>query len=93
MEKGEESVQVTYEKIAKYIPEVKRIVKEENDALVELIGALVGLTLALQNTRLITMTGLITGTAASFSIVASEYLSTKTEESDQELRKASILDF
>ena len=51
-----------------------------NDALVELTGALAGLTLALQNTRLIAMTGFITGIAASFSMAASEYLSTKSEE-------------
>ena len=39
-----------------------------NDALVELTGALAGLTLALQNTRLIAMTGCITGIAAAFSM-------------------------
>ncbi|MEW6566865.1 MAG: VIT1/CCC1 family protein [Chloroflexota bacterium] len=36
-----------------------------NDALVELTGALAGLTLALQNTKLIAITGLITGVAAA----------------------------
>ncbi len=51
-----------------------------NDALVELTGALAGLTLALQNSRLIAATGLITGIAASLSMSASEYLSTRTEE-------------
>lgn len=51
-----------------------------NDALVELTGALAGLTLALQNTRLIAIVGFITGVAASFSMAASEYLSTKEEE-------------
>jgi VIT1/CCC1 family predicted Fe2+/Mn2+ transporter len=50
-----------------------------NDALVELTGALAGLTLALQNTRLVAMTGLITGIAASLSMASSEYLSTKSE--------------
>lgn len=50
-----------------------------NDALVELTGTLAGLTFALQNTRLIALAGLITGVAASFSMGASEYLSTKTE--------------
>ena len=39
-----------------------------NDALVELTGALAGLTLALQNTRLIAVAGLITGIAAAFSM-------------------------
>ncbi len=46
-----------------------------NDALVELTGALAGLTLALQNTFLIAIVGLITGIAASFSMSASSYLS------------------
>ena len=36
-----------------------------NDALVELTGALAGLTLALQNVKLIALSGLITGIAAS----------------------------
>ncbi len=50
-----------------------------NDALVELIGILAGLTLALQEVKLIAITGLITGIAASLSMAASEYLSTKAE--------------
>lgn len=55
-----------------------------NDALVELTGALAGLSLALQNTRLIGMAGLITGIAASLSMASSEYLSKRTEaEEDQ----------
>ncbi len=61
-----------------------------SDALVELTGALAGFTLALQNTRLIAMVGLITGLAASFSMAASEYLSTKTEDTDQSPVKASV---
>jgi VIT1/CCC1 family predicted Fe2+/Mn2+ transporter len=58
---------------------VGSIVLGLNDALVELTGVLAGLTLALQNSRLIAMTGLITGIAASLSMSASEYLSTRTE--------------
>lgn len=50
-----------------------------NDALVELTGALAGLSLALQSTRLIGMAGLITGIAASLSMASSEYLSKKSE--------------
>jgi VIT1/CCC1 family predicted Fe2+/Mn2+ transporter len=50
-----------------------------NDALVELTGALAGLTLALQNTELIALSGSITGIAAALSMAASEYLSTKSE--------------
>jgi VIT1/CCC1 family predicted Fe2+/Mn2+ transporter len=61
-----------------------------NDALVELTGALAGFTLALQNTRLIAMVGFITGIAASFSMSASEYLSTKSEEGPQDPLRASL---
>jgi VIT1/CCC1 family predicted Fe2+/Mn2+ transporter len=50
-----------------------------NDALVELTGALAGLTLALRKTSLIAVVGLITGIAASLSMAASEYLSQKSE--------------
>ncbi len=53
-----------------------------SDALVELTGALAGLTLALQNNRLIALIGLVTGVAASMSMAASEYLSTKSEAAD-----------
>jgi len=61
-----------------------------NDALVELTGALAGLTLALQNTRLIAMTGLITGIAGSLSMAASEYLSAKSEEGAKNPFKSSV---
>ncbi len=50
-----------------------------NDALVELTGTLAGLSFALQNTKLVAVAGLITGIAASFSMAASEYLSSKAE--------------
>jgi len=50
-----------------------------NDALVELTGAIAGLTLALRDARLVAMVGLITGIAASLSMASSEYLSTKSE--------------
>lgn len=61
-----------------------------NDALVELTGALAGFTFALQNAKLIAMTGFITGIAASLSMAASEYLSTKSEKSEKNPLKASI---
>ncbi len=53
-----------------------------NDALVELTGALAGLTFALQNTRIIAVAGFITGVAASMSMAASELLSAR-EEADE----------
>ena len=61
-----------------------------NDALVELTGTLAGLTFALQNTRLIALTGFITGIAASFSMAASEYLSKKSEGDTNNPIKSSI---
>jgi VIT1/CCC1 family predicted Fe2+/Mn2+ transporter len=61
-----------------------------NDALVELTGALAGLTLALQNSRLIGMTGLITGIAASLSMMSSEYLSQKAEGQSKSPLRASF---
>ncbi|ADA66383.1 MAG: Uncharacterized protein XD64_0946 [Thermotoga sp. 47_83] len=51
-----------------------------NDALVELTGALAGLTFAFQNTKIVGLSGLITGIAAAFSMAASEYLSQRAEE-------------
>jgi VIT1/CCC1 family predicted Fe2+/Mn2+ transporter len=60
------------------------------DALVELTGALAGLTLALQNIQLIALSGLITGIAAALSMGASEYLSTRSEETGKNPLKASI---
>ncbi len=61
-----------------------------NDALVELTGALAGLTLALQNGKLIALSGLITGIAASLSMAASEYLSTRSEKTDKHPVRAAI---
>lgn len=61
-----------------------------NDALVELTGALAGLTFALQDTQLVALSGLITGISASFSMAASEYLSTRSEESEQDPRRAAL---
>lgn len=61
-----------------------------NDALVELTGALAGLTLALQNTRLIALSGLITGFAAALSMAASEYLSTKSENDSRNPQRAAF---
>ncbi len=82
-----ELIKMINEEKLKYIGSV---VLGLNDALVELSGALAGFTLAFQNTRLIAMAGLITGIAASFSMAASEYLSTKTEEGQKNPFKASI---
>ncbi|MBO7244582.1 MAG: VIT1/CCC1 transporter family protein [Alphaproteobacteria bacterium] len=48
-----------------------------NDALVELSGTLAGLTFVLRDTKLIALTGLITGIAATLSMASSNYLAEK----------------
>lgn len=116
MEKGEQRAEEVYTQLADTMPEIHKIVQDEdrhekkltelieeehlnyvgsmvlglNDALVELTGTLAGLTFALQNTRLIALSGFITGIAASFSMAASEYLSTKSEGESQIPIKAAI---
>lgn len=50
-----------------------------NDALVELVGILAGLTFGLQNSQMIASVGIITGVAAALSMAGSEYLSIKTD--------------
>lgn len=61
-----------------------------NDALVELTGALAGLTFALPNTRITGTAGLITGIAASLSMAASEYLAKKASQEDLNPLRASL---
>jgi len=60
-----------------------------NDALVELTGALSGLTFALQNGKIIAITGFITGVAASMSMAASGYLSSR-EDDNKTPKKSAI---
>jgi len=50
-----------------------------SDALIELTGALAGLSLALYNTLIVGLAALITGIAASMSMAVSEYLSKRSE--------------
>jgi len=59
-----------------------------NDALVELTGSLAGFTLALGNTRLISLAGLVTGISASFSIAASEFLSCRADNDPRAAKSA-----
>jgi vacuolar iron transporter family protein len=115
MEKAEQEAQdIDYAGLDAHIPEVKDVMKDEeehehellnmineerlkyvgsivlglNDALVELTGALAGLTFALQNTSIIALSGLVTGIAASFSMAASEYLSRKAEGGTDAVKSA-----
>lgn len=60
-----------------------------NDALVELTGTLAGLSLALQNNRLVALSGLITGISATFSMTASAYLSAKSENDPKALKSCA----
>jgi VIT1/CCC1 family predicted Fe2+/Mn2+ transporter len=64
------------EELLKY---VGSIVLGLNDALVELTGALAGFTLALGETKLISLAGLVTGISAAFSMAASDYLAERSE--------------
>ena len=61
-----------------------------NDAIVEFVGMLAGLTFALQNSQIIAVAGLITGVAASLSMGSSEYLSQKSENSVTDPIKAAL---
>ena len=60
-----------------------------NDALVELTGSLAGFVFALQNNRLIALSGLIVGIAATFSMASSEFLSARSEGRSDALKSCS----
>lgn len=60
-----------------------------NDALVELTGTLAGLSFALQNNRLVALSGLITGVSATFSMTASAYLSAKSDDDPHALKSCA----
>lgn len=68
---------------------VGSIVLGLNDALVELTGALAGFTLALADTRIISLAGLVTGISAALSMAASDYLSSKAE-GDSRAKKSAV---
>ena len=65
---------------------ISSVVLGLNDALVEFTGALAGFTLALNEPRLVALTGGITGIAAALSMAASEYLATKSERAGRSIR-------
>ena len=50
-----------------------------NDAIVELTGALAGLTLALRETKIVAIAGLVTGVAAALSMASSGYFASKED--------------
>ena len=59
-----------------------------NDALVELSGTLAGLTLALANTRVVAMAGIITGVSATLSMAASNYLAQRADGQSDALKSS-----
>jgi VIT1/CCC1 family predicted Fe2+/Mn2+ transporter len=66
------------------------IVRGLNVALVELTGTLAGLTLALPDSGLIVLVGLITGTVMVLSVASTEYLATKSGEGGRSPLKAVL---
>ncbi len=60
-----------------------------NDALVELTGSLAGFAFALQNNRLIALSGLIVGISATFSMASSEFLAARSEGRNDALKSCS----
>ena len=69
---------------------IKRIIeKEKPDSMLAGLGGQTGLTLAMQNTQLIALSGLITGIAATLSMASSEFLSSKSEGRPDALKSAT----
>ncbi|MDK2981219.1 MAG: vacuolar iron transporter family protein [Chloroflexota bacterium] len=61
-----------------------------NDALVELTGALAGLTFAFKDSRTIALAGLVTGISAALSMAASDYLSNKADDDGKDPTRSAI---
>ncbi len=59
-----------------------------NDALVELTGTIAGLTFALANTRLVALSGIITGVSATLSMAASNYLAERADGNAKALKSS-----
>ena len=59
------------------------------EALVELTGSLAGFAFALQNNRLIALSGLIVGISATFSMASSEFLAARSEGRGDALKSCS----
>lgn len=72
-----------------FLKYVSSIVLGISDALVELTGAMAGLTFAISNSRMVALAGIVTGIAAGLSMAASEFLSKRHEGGDQSPTKAA----
>lgn len=59
-----------------------------NDALVELTGTIAGLTFAMMNNRLVAMSAIITGIAATLSMASSNYLAEKADGSPNPMKSS-----
>ena len=59
-----------------------------NDALVELTGTIAGLSFALQNTRIVALSGIITGISATLSMAASNYLAERADNNPKALKSS-----
>jgi VIT1/CCC1 family predicted Fe2+/Mn2+ transporter len=59
-----------------------------NDALVELTGTIAGLTFALASTRLVALSGIITGISATLSMAASNYLAERANGNEKALKSS-----
>ncbi|MCE5342255.1 MAG: VIT1/CCC1 transporter family protein [Eubacteriales bacterium] len=59
-----------------------------NDALVELTGTIAGLSFALQNTRVVALSAIITGVSATLSMAASNYLAQKADGNPNALKSS-----
>lgn len=114
MEKNENFTIEEYERIADVIPEVQKIIEEEqkhedalidlldeerlqyvgamvlglNDALVELTGTIAGLTFALADTKIVALSGIVTGISATLSMAASNYLAENAEGNDDAFKSS-----
>ncbi len=59
-----------------------------NDALVELTGAITGVTFSIMDPRTIALTGIITGISATLSMMASNYLAQKSEGAEHPFKSS-----
>lgn len=60
-----------------------------NDALVELTGAIAGLTFALANTRLVALSAIIMGVSATLSMAASNYLAQRADGNEKAVKSSA----
>ena len=69
---------------------VGAIVLGLNDALVEITGALAGVTFSLCNTKVVALTGIVTGISATLSMAASNYLAVKADGTNDALKAGAV---